>query len=341
VRRPFLYALVAVIFLFLLACAGLAFPFVFVAEMALGWVFFLVRVVPEVQVGWAGVATALVCLVAFAVGLHAFLAWLIGQTGTTAEGAPRRWSRRWTGAIVAAVVLMFVAGMATAGAAHQVGWLLTSKESILRSSSFAARRAQSVNNLKQIGLGIKSYGDVHVDSLPAPIFDRQGRPLHGWMTKILPHVEQAELYNAVNLSLPWDDPRNAAPFQQVVNTYINPGVRSGEQRDPAGYAPGHYAENAYLVGVASMKDVKDGTSQTILAGEVPGGFRPWGDPVNWRDPGKGINRAPDGFGGPYPGGANVLFGDGSVRFLRNTIDPRVMKALGTPAGADSPSPDEF
>ncbi len=340
-RRPFLYALVAVIFLFLLACAGLAFPFMFVAEMGLGWLLFLVRVVPEVQIGWAGVATALVCLVAFAVSLHAFLAWLVGQMGTTAEGTSRRWSRRWTAAIVTTVVLMFVAGMATAGAAHQVGWLLTSKEPLLKVGlSQIAHRMQSSSNLKNIGLGIQSYQNVK-NILPGPTFDRQGRPLQGWMTKILPYLDEQALANTINLDLPWDDPGNRAPFGTVVKLYINPAVRPVQEKNSVGYALGHYAENTYLVGVASMKDVKDGTSQTILAGEVPGGFRPWGDPVNWRDPGKGINRAPDGFGGPYPGGANFLFGDGSVRFLHNTIDPRVMKALGTPAGADSLTADEF
>ena len=38
-----------------------------------------------------------------------------------------------------------------------------------------------------------------------------------------------------------------------------------------------------------------------MAGEVAGDFKPWGDPTNWRDPALGINRSPEGFGGPLSG----------------------------------------
>ena len=341
-RRPFRIVLLFLLGAVLLSCVGLDAPVAAVLFLAFGWVFFLLRVVPEALVGWAGVATALACLVAFAAGLHAFLGWLVGQMGTTAEGTPRRWSMRWTGAIVAVVVLMFVAGLATVGATHQVGWLLTSKEPLLGTTGRdAARRSQSVNNLKQIGLAVHNYHEAGADLLPVPTFDREGRPLHGWMTKILPFNERTDLYNQINITLPWDDPRNAAPFRKVVNVYINPGIRPMQEKDAAGYGPSHYAENARMVGVRTLKDVKDGTSQTILAGEVAGGFRPWGDPVNWRDPARGINRSPDGFGGPYRGGASVAFADGSVRWVKDSIDPQVLKALGTPAGGESVSPDSY
>jgi prepilin-type processing-associated H-X9-DG protein len=204
----------------------------------------------------------------------------------------------------------------------------------------AARRAQSVNNLKQIGLALHNYQSAN-DALPAPTFDHEGRPLHGWLTRLLPYMEQVSLYNQINMALPWDDPRNAVPFGTVVGPYHNPGIPRTRDRDDAGYALSEYAENARMVGVRSLDDVRDGKSQTILAGEVPAGFRPWGDPVNWRDPARGINRAPDGFGGPFKGGANFLFADGSVRFLKNSVAPKVIEALGTPAGGERVGNDDY
>ncbi len=71
-----------------------------------------------------------------------------------------------------------------------------------------------------------------------------------------------------------------------------------------------------------------------MAGVVAGGFRRWDDPTHWRDPALGINRSPEGCGSRNPGGANFLFADGSVKFLKDTIDPGVIKALGTPAGGE-------
>jgi prepilin-type processing-associated H-X9-DG protein len=32
-----------------------------------------------------------------------------------------------------------------------------------------------------------------------------------------------------------------------------------------------------------------------------------------------------GFGSPLPGSANFLMGDGSLRFIKNTVDPKVFR----------------
>ncbi len=61
---------------------------------------------------------------------------------------------------------------------------------------------------------------------------------------------------------------------------------------------------------------------------------------NVRDPARGINRSPEGFGGP-PGwnGAMFLMCDGSVKFLSENTDLSVMKALATPTGGET-NPDD-
>jgi prepilin-type N-terminal cleavage/methylation domain-containing protein/prepilin-type processing-associated H-X9-DG protein len=43
----------------------------------------------------------------------------------------------------------------------------------------------------------------------------------------------------------------------------------------------------------------------------------------------------------HPGGVNAVFGDGSVRYVRNTVDPTVWRNLGTIAGGEVISADQY
>jgi hypothetical protein len=65
-------------------------------------------------------------------------------------------------------------------------------------------------------------------------------------------------------------------------------------------------------------------------------FQPWGAPTNWRDPTLGINSNRRGFGS-HPELKGVLFAmaDGSVEFVSEEIDPRILEALTTPDAGDS------
>jgi prepilin-type processing-associated H-X9-DG protein len=344
-RRSIIGVILTILGLIFLACGGMALPLDFAIALGFGWVMYLARVLPQVGIAWGGVITAALCLPLFLVGSHAFLTWLYGQAGKEADpGDPvvRRWRPRWTVALGALIVLMFVAGLSAAGVAHQVGWLLTSQEPLARSDSWAAGRSMSTNNLKQIGLGLYNYHEVCKTFPPAGTFDAVGRPLHGWQAMLLPFIEQKDLHDRIDFGVPWDHRRNAPAFQTELPVYWIPAIR--DRKDRAGYALGHYAGNAHVLGgdvARTTAEVKDGTSNTIMAGEVAGGFKPWGYPINWRDPALGINRSPEGFGSPFPGGANFLFVDGSVRFLKDSIDPQVLKALSTPAGAEQVSTDSY
>ena len=53
-----------------------------------------------------------------------------------------------------------------------------------------------------------------------------------------------------------------------------------------------------------------------------------------RDPSLGINKGPNTFSSPGGRGVQFIFGDSSVRFINNDIDPKVLKALATPNGGE-------
>jgi prepilin-type processing-associated H-X9-DG protein len=196
----------------------------------------------------------------------------------------------------------------------------------------AARRSQCTNNLKQLALAMHNYHDAYQTFPPAYIADEDGKPMHSWRVLLLPYLEQQGLYERYEFDEPWDSPANLALAQTVLDVYRCPS-------DPESMVP----ETNYVMIVGpgtlyegeeptSIADVTDGTSNTIMLVEVAGSG------INWLEPrdldieqlsfqvnppsGKGIHSH-------HPGGANVAFCDGSVRFLSDGIDPRTLEYLIT------------
>ena len=212
------------------------------------------------------------------------------------------------------------------------------------------RQWQSASNLRQIALGLLAYSNQSHHFPPGAVRDAEGKPLHGWPTLILPYVDNVEAYNGLNLARPWDDPTagpNGAPSNRTITQtgigiYRNPGI----PEVPVDLRPVmlNYATNAWVIGDGPprrLDSITDGLAQTLLGGEAAGNYHPWGYPVPWRDPNLGINQSPSGFGSPFDGGANFMFADGSVRFLRNETPMTIFHALATPDGGESVAPADF
>jgi hypothetical protein len=314
-------------------------------QLACGWALFLYRVLPEITVDPAGVLTALVCLILLGGGLHWFMRWLyakVRQARPAPEGASPHWRMRWTGMILALVVLAFVAGISAVGLTHQTAWLFRSGPLVGRLGWRQVNpKTMSSNNLKGIGIGLHNRHDDNQGRLPpGGTFDEHGNALHGWQTLLLPYIEQDRLYEQIDLEAPWNAPRNVPHFRQSVKPYLHPA--GGEKFDDSGLALSHYAANVRLMGAGpgwKLSDITDGTSNTIMAGEVWAAYRPWGHPRNWRDPAAGIHTTPDSFGSPMkPDYAQFLMADGSVRSVYKKTSPDVLKALSTPNGGEQLPP---
>lgn len=202
----------------------------------------------------------------------------------------------------------------------------------------AAWRSHARNNLQQIGLAMHNYQDTHQTFPPAGTFTTDNKPYQGWHTMILPYVDQSSVYNRIDQSVAWDDPRNRMAFVIPIQTFHNPKLRSpGQQFNAAGLAVSHYAMNSKFGGpnkALRVANILDGTSNTVMIGEVGSGFLAWGDPTNTRDLGQGLGASSSQFGGTFQGGCHLLLGDGSVRFVSDSIDLKVLEALSTPAGGE-------
>ena len=267
----------------------------------------------------------------------------------------------------------------------------------------AARRTQCKNNLKNIGLALHNYHDS------ARVFPYAwGSNEELWSAMILPHADQANLYNTLTWTYPGAaQPANILACQQVMQIFRCPSMDQPVRGDyngivgrvpasyravsdslassddtstrPAGYNTAIYPSlekhplNGMMYGDSStsIRDVMDGTSNTLMIGEsytdidyTKDGqgmdywtcFAPQID--NWK-PGavtgteyseaagstvvrinSRLNPAISGvlmemsFGSYHIGGAHFAIGDGSVRFLSENMDLQLYQALATIRGGE-------
>ncbi len=307
----------------------------------------------------------------------------------------------------------------------------------------AARRSQCSNNLKQFGIAAHNYHDVH-KTFPrggyigrAPQFGAseawriwQGYSVH---TMLLPYMEQNAVYDNIQWNLVWYN--NALTVRNIkVAAFLCPSsMRAPESTSIWNGGPGcnygaSFGPTLNWVGSTSRQgpgafspqletafaDIRDGTSNTILAGEMLSGdgnggaylpgevvFSAYGQSGPWEYPnasvttqsfidawgaqceaGKSTHLSRTGWhflGANYtqtifntvatpnwqypscvasgnlpgmgsdrngiypsrsfhPGGSQHALGDGSVRFIGETVQWDVYQALGSKSGGEPVSP---
>ena len=155
----------------------------------------------------------------------------------------------------------------------------------------AARRAQSMNNMKQIGLAILNHENAN-KSLPArAMLGKDGKPLLSWRVQMLPYLEANDLYRQFHLDEPWDSPNNKKLIDQMPAVFRNPSSNAPPNTTTylAPVGPGTLFEGDKG---RSMKEVRDGAANTIMLVEANDDQAViWTKPDDWRyDPQKPLSR---------------------------------------------------
>jgi prepilin-type N-terminal cleavage/methylation domain-containing protein len=167
----------------------------------------------------------------------------------------------------------------------------------------AARRMQCGNNLKQMGVAMHNYHDVH-RAFPAG-WNEAGPSittapnLFGWGTFILPYMEQQSIYDRFDFNISLNQAPNINWIGQVIDTYRCPSDNSPLVDSTAGFGsyfpaiPAHartsyvasganfalcdYKENEksitgvfYRNSATRIRKILDGTSKTLMVGERTG-----------------------------------------------------------------------
>lgn len=203
----------------------------------------------------------------------------------------------------------------------------------------AARRASCIGTLKGHGLAMHNYHDQHGCFPPAYFADKDGRPMHSWRVLVLPHMEADQLYEEYSFDGRWNSPNNLALAHNVPSgmvafksTYLCPSESEADEMHATYLMP--VGPRAFSDGPHSrtIKEITDGTSNTIVAAERSQSGIHWMEPrdLNVSEMSYTIND-PAGYGirSTHPGVANGVFADNSVHSISENIDPKILRALIT------------
>jgi hypothetical protein len=208
-----------------------------------------------------------------------------------------------------------------------------------RTVIYNASRLQDANKVRRIILALHNYHDAHGKCPPLYTVDANGKPLHSWRVLILPYIEMNALHDMIKLDEPWDSEHNKQFHKTVIGCYTSQFSKDLPLDKNCNFAVIEEQPLKPKDGI-SLEKITDGTSNTLSVVITRKPFC-WMDPlanVKLSDLDKGLNKADSVVGYENKPVTPLGFWDGSVKQIANSIDPTILKALGTANGGERYAP---
>ncbi len=150
---------------------------------------------------------------------------------------------------------------------YPLGDVMPKISTVLQKQRETAQRMQNINNLKQIGLAFHNYLAANNHFPPAVVMGPDGKTPHSWRVELLPYLDQQALFESYKMDEPWDGPNNIKLSKKI------PAVYGGSDSDSAKGCFVYVFKGPKSIfeseAGCQIQDVTDGTSNTILAFEMP------------------------------------------------------------------------
>ena len=230
--------------------------------------------------------------------------------------------------------------------------------------------ATSVHIERQTTLSIGCIGCKFIP--PPPLGPPAPQRFISWNVQLLPFLERGELWDAFNFAVPSYRPENKAVGANVMEVFLCPSTAGESIHQPRGLWQGTaFTDYAGIYGVEGAgrtatdpnsahwllndslgvmlyeqgvepREISDGLSRTAMIAETLLRRQIESEWINGHNvfahhaatPINGASGIGNDIGGPHAGGASLVFCDGRVEFVAETIEQHVLMAMLTKAGGE-------